>query len=113
MKPALKLPLLLAALASAGALLSGCMNRIDATQTSIGPPDDFGRAVREDLAAQIADPDPAWKNTPQPASSGERAALAQKAYGTDNVKTPQGLNTLTAATPAGGGGGGGGGGGSP
>ncbi len=110
MKRALKLPLLLAVLTGAGVLLSGCMNRIDPTQTSIGPPDDFGRAVREDLAAQIADPDPAWKNTPQPASSGERAALAQKAYGTDAVKQPQGLNTMTAASGSGGGSGGGGGG---
>jgi hypothetical protein len=110
MNRVLRSGLLLAALAGVGAIASGCaddkMFANDQRQAN-----DFGRAVGEDLAAQIADPDAAYKGPPPP-SSGERAALAQQHYGTDTVKQPVAATTSSTGGGGSGGGGGGGGGGS-
>ena len=46
---------------------------------------DFGVAVRQDLAAQIADPDAHYGKT---TSAGARAALAQERYRTGKVTQP-------------------------
>lgn len=48
----------------------------------------FGYAVRQDIVAQIADPDARYQRTRNPASSGERAALAQKRYAKGQVVQP-------------------------
>jgi hypothetical protein len=96
--------LLIAAIGMAGALVAGC-TADGQIKENIGA-EDFGRAVKEDLAAQIADPDAAYKGPP-PASSGERAQIAQQRYATDAVKQPPSITT------GGGGGGGGGGTGGP
>jgi hypothetical protein len=100
--------ILIAALSGVGALLVGCT--ADGQLKDDMGSADFGKSVREDLAAQIADPDAAYKGPPPP-SSGERAQAAQKAYATDQVKQPVGSGT--GVTIGGGGGGGGGGTGGP
>lgn len=94
--------LLIAALGGAGALLAGCT--ADGQLKDDMASADFGKSVREDFAAQIADPDATYKGPPPP-SSGERAQIAQQRYGTDTVKQPPSVST---GMTAGGGGGGGG-----
>jgi hypothetical protein len=49
---------------------------------------DFGDALRQDLAAQIADPDAHYLGTPAPGSSGARVGLAQQRYQKNNVIQP-------------------------
>jgi hypothetical protein len=63
-------------------LLSGCM------QSSLRISPDFGNAVNQDIAAQIADPDAHYAGTPAPGSSGLRVDLAQKRYDTGQVIQP-------------------------
>jgi hypothetical protein len=88
-----------------GALLAGCTadGRVKEDMGS----EDFGRSVREDFAAQIADPDASYKGPPPP-SSGERAQIAQQRYGTDTVKQPPSTSSTSGSTGGGGGGGTGG-----
>ncbi len=95
-------------LAGAAAAISACTGIDDPGQSRLRLSDDFGRAVREDITAQIADPDPAWKNTPPPLSSGDRSALAQTKYKTNTVKEPKASSTSTVETSGSGGGGSGG-----
>jgi hypothetical protein len=83
--------LVLAALAGGAVLLSGC------AQTRLRIQDDFGRAVSQDLAAQIADPDAGRDAGPPPPSSGARAVLAQTRYRTDTVTPPSTVGASGAA----------------
>jgi type IV pilus biogenesis protein CpaD/CtpE len=85
--------------------LAGCADERQLTEDMHAS--DFGKAVREDMAAQIADPDASYKGPPPP-SSGERADLAQTRYKNDKVIPPATLLTSTAIAASGGGGGGGG-----
>jgi len=105
MKTSIKTGLLLAALAGGAVLLSACADEKQLTEDMHAS--DFGRAVREDVAAQIADPDAAYKGPPPP-SSGERAALAQTRYKADKVTQPVSTSTTVSVTGGSGGGGGGG-----
>ncbi len=50
--------------------------------------DDFGVAVRQDLAAQILEPNPAWKHA-RVTTDGKRACLAEKRYQVNAVIQPQ------------------------
>jgi hypothetical protein len=68
--------------AATGILLSGC------AQTRLRIQDDFGRAVNEDLTAQIADPDAGRDQGPPPSSNGARAVLAVERYRQDAVTQP-------------------------
>lgn len=68
--------------AVAGLMLAGC------TQSALRLNDDFGRAVRADVAAQIADPDAHYAGAPAPGSNGARVGLAQKRYETNKVIPP-------------------------
>ncbi len=69
----------------AAALLSGCAaHHISA---------DFGQAVRQEVAAQIADPDASYTGVPAPGSDGGRVGLAQKRYEAGEVATPQAAAT--------------------
>jgi type IV pilus biogenesis protein CpaD/CtpE len=68
--------LLLSAMAAG---LAACAD----TQPALSP--DFGVAVRQNLAAQIADPDARYGKTP---SDSGRAALAQDRYRTGKVIPP-------------------------
>jgi hypothetical protein len=101
MKTAARTGLLMAALAGIGAIVAGCADEKQLAN-DMGTAD-FGRAVHEDLAAQIADPDAVYKGPPPP-SSGARADLAQTRYQADKVTQPS-----STSTSSGGGGGGGGG----
>ena len=53
---------------------------------------DFGAAVKQDLAAQIADPDARYMGVPDPGANGLRTGLAQQRYDRNQVIPP-----LTAA----------------
>jgi hypothetical protein len=53
----------------------------------------YGREVRSDLAAQIADPDARYTGDPAPASNGARAALAQSRYEKGTVTEPSSTST--------------------
>jgi hypothetical protein len=61
---------------------------------------DFGRAVREDAMAQIADPDARYSGDPAPASNGARSALAQSRYERNAVIKPMVTTTSTAVGAA-------------
>jgi len=86
------------------AALSGC------TQSSLRINPDFGSAVRQDVAAQIADPDAHYEGTPAPGSSGPRVGLAQKRYDSNTVVQPS-TTTASSRTSVGGSADNGGGGG--
>lgn len=49
---------------------------------------DYGVSVRQNLAAQVADPDARYRRTEPPAGSGERTALAQERYVRGEVIQP-------------------------
>ncbi|MGE5566487.1 MAG: hypothetical protein ACM3YN_10095 [Parcubacteria group bacterium] len=72
--------------------LSGCVQA-----TTVNP--DFGVALRQNIAAQIADPAPRYQRTDPPASDGPRTALAQQRYEKGQVIQPE----VTATTQVGGG----------
>lgn len=76
--PRFMVPLCLAA----ALLASGCTE----SQLRLNP--DFGVAVRQDAAAQIANPHPRYVGYPLPGSDGSRAALAEKRYTTGKVIPP-------------------------
>ena len=94
-----------AATVGAGLLLASC----EESHLRLSP--DFGVAVRQDVAGQIADPDARYAGVPAPASDGSRVGLAQARYKADRVIQP--ASTSTSQVSAGGGGGSGGGGGGP
>ena len=91
-----------------GPALSAC------AQSSLRLDPDFGKALHQDLAAQIADPDAHYEGTPAPGSAGTRVGLAQKRYSTGTVIQPSSTSASSRSMGGidnGGGGGGGGGGG--
>jgi type IV pilus biogenesis protein CpaD/CtpE len=89
----------MAALAGIGVLAAGCADERQLTEDMHAS--DFGRAVHEDMAAQIADPDAVYKGPPPP-SSGERAALAQTRYSNDKVTQPANLSSTSVSGGGGG-----------
>ena len=82
----------------AGGVLAGC------TELRISP--DYGVAVRQDVAAQIADPDPHYTGDPQPGSNTNRVAAAQRRYTTGHLIQPPTTSTSSVASDSGGGSGG-------
>jgi type IV pilus biogenesis protein CpaD/CtpE len=91
----LKLSLLSALALGSGLSLSGCV------QEKLSP--DFGVALRQDIAAQIADPDAHYTGTAAPGSDGSRAALAQDRYQKGTVIQPASAKASTVgAAPTGG-----------
>ena len=81
-------PLLLpAALTAVGLLASACANTSAMARDDARVANDFGRAVREDLAAQIVNPEGTWK-TPRPLFNGQRAGQAETRYNSGTVKQP-------------------------
>jgi hypothetical protein len=79
--------LLVLAIAAIG--MSGCV------QSELRISRDFGAAVRQDTAAQIADPDAHYAGVPAPGSNGARVASAQHRYETGTVIQP---STLSASS---------------
>jgi hypothetical protein len=73
-------------------LLSAC------TQSSLRISPDFGNAVHQDIAAQIADPDAHYEGTPAPGSNGPRVGLAQKRYDTNQVIQPSATTASSRST---------------
>jgi hypothetical protein len=90
----------------AAALLTGALGVSGCSVSRYHLADDYGRAVRQDVAAQIADPDARYVGDPAPGSDGKRTSLAQTKYETNTVTPP--ASTSTSAVSVGGGGGGGG-----
>ncbi|HVV65567.1 MAG TPA: hypothetical protein VHC42_08855 [Rhizomicrobium sp.] len=74
------------ALLAAAAILGGCTQSV----TSLSP--DFGAALRQDIAAQIADPDAHYRGDPAPASNGARTSLSQSRYLKGQVTEPTSLS---------------------
>ena len=93
----------------AAALLAGSLALSGCAVSSYHLADDYGRAVRQDLAAQIADPDARYKGDVQPASNGARTSGAQARYETGTVKEPVVISASSGASGGSGGGSGGGG----
>lgn len=88
-------------LAGAAFGLAGCVQATGNLQA------DFGASVRQDVAAQVADPGARYRRTEPPASNGPRTALAQDRYEKGKVIQPSAPTTSTAAQSSSGGGGGG------
>lgn len=76
----------------AGVALGGCVH----SEVNLSP--DYGQAYRQDVKAQIADPDAQYKGTPAPGSNGARVGLAQKRYEKGQVIQP---STATASSSTG------------
>lgn len=68
------------ALVAAGLSLTGCAPK------HLSP--DFGYAVNQNLAAQVADPDARYRGDPAPGTDSARVALAQERYQTGKVIKP-------------------------
>lgn len=85
-------------LAAASTGLAGCAER----QAHLGQ--DFGSALRQELVAQVADPDAHYSGKPAPGSDGARVAGAQARYGAGKVTEPTAPRSSTvgasAAAPA-------------
>jgi hypothetical protein len=98
---------LMVTLAGAGVLLASCADEggLDREWRSM----EMGRAVHEDMTAQIADPDAAYKGPPPP-SNGARAEASMKRYETGAIISPTAPSSLVQISGGGGGGGQGGGG---
>ena len=80
--------------------LSGCSSAVYKAADIEDP--NFGRALRQNLAAQVANPVPNYDYTNPPASSGPRTSVAQERYNTGAVTQPE---TVSTSTVSGGGGG--------
>lgn len=79
---------------SVAVIVVACLALSACAQSSLRINPDFGRAVRRDVAAQIADPDARYEGTPAPGSRGDRVGLAQTRYQNNQVIQP---STTTAS----------------
>jgi hypothetical protein len=80
---------------AAGAVLG--LSACTYSELRISP--DFGDAVREDVAAQIADPDAHYAGVPAPgASNGARVGLAQTRYEKNQVVQPSSTTASSMAS---------------
>jgi type IV pilus biogenesis protein CpaD/CtpE len=70
----------------------------------------FGQALRQNLNAQVADPDARYARVIQPASDGVRTSAAQVRYQTGEVIEPARVSTSSIRSSGGGSDGGSGGG---
>lgn len=75
-----------------------CVGLSACTQSSLRISPDFGNAVRQDVAAQIADPDAQYEGSPAPGSSGARVELAQKRYDKNQVVQPSAVTASGAGS---------------
>jgi len=77
--------------------LSGCLS----PQGRLDP--NYGVSVRQNIAAQIADPDARYRRDTPPAASGERAQIAHKRYNSGQVIPPSAPSASTIGEKSGGG----------
>ena len=75
-----------------GTALSAC------TQSSLRINPDFGNAVHQDIAAQIADPDARYEGVIAPGSDGVRVGSAQKRYQSNQVIPPSAVTASGSAS---------------
>ncbi|HWE48062.1 MAG TPA: hypothetical protein VG407_18745 [Caulobacteraceae bacterium] len=73
---------MLAALLTGSLLLSAC------AESRMHLSDDYGAALKQDKAAQIADPDAKYRGDPAGGSNGSRVASAQDRYVNGKVTAP-------------------------
>ena len=73
---------------AAAALLLGALGLGGCAVSNYHLTDDYGRAVREGVAAHIANPDARYSGDPTPGSDGVRVLSAQTRYETGAVKEP-------------------------
>jgi hypothetical protein len=88
-----RIRMLLAACVGA-TLISAC-----ASYARLSP--DFGVAVRQDEAAQIANPEARYVGVPAPGSNGQRSELAQTRYVRGQVTEPVAIGAASAASVTG------------
>ena len=93
MKHVIDPKLLVVAVAVLG--LSGCVR----SELRISP--DFGSAVTQDTAAQIADPDAHYTGDPSPGTNGARVAAAQHRYETGKVIQPSTIGASSSSSATG------------
>ena len=79
--------------------LSGCASVVHQEANEVDP--NFGRALRQNIAAQIANPVPSYSYDTPPASSGPRTAVAQERYDTGAVTQPAAESTQASSTGGG------------
>ena len=92
-----------AAIAGFALALSGC------AESRLRLSDDYGHAVRENIIAQVADPDAHYKGVPAPGSNGQRGKPSRRRGTTTMLLSGRRSTATSTAGTAGGGGGGGGG----
>lgn len=80
-------PMSILAAMTALVALTGCTTNV----ASIDP--NFGETTRRNMATQIIDPDPDYEGTAVPGGNGERTALMQERYRTDDVEEPERVMT--------------------
>jgi hypothetical protein len=76
------------ALAAAGLALAGCAPGLHLSE-------DFGRSVRGEVVAQVAEPDAKYVGIPEPGTSGYRVTSAQDRYNKGEVIQPASTSTST------------------
>ena len=96
MRSMIKTALLATAIVALAASLGGCVT----SRLHLG--DDYGHAVRQDVLAQVGDPDAKYAGIPEAAAHGKRVSLAQDRYVTGTVIKP--VSPSTSSVNAGGGG---------
>ena len=80
--------------------VSGCASVVHQEANEVDP--NFGRALRQNIAAQIANPVPSYSYDNPPASSGPRTAVAQERYDTGTVTAPVAESTQSSSSGGGG-----------
>lgn len=103
MSAALTRNVIVAAVVGAAMAVSGCV------QSRMHLSDDYGQSLRQDVAAQVADPDARYGGLPAPGAQGHRVGLALDRYNRNAVTPPASTSTSSSSTGGGSGGGGGGG----
>jgi outer membrane murein-binding lipoprotein Lpp len=76
---------------AAASLLAGCLS----PQHGLEP--DFGRATRNNIAAQVADPEPRYARKVEPAANGVRSVTASQRYERGQVTPPVVQSTSSVA----------------
>jgi|SRR5438874_2687992 len=82
----------------ASLMIAVCMGLAACTQSSLRIQPDFGNALHQDIAAQIADPDARYEGTPAPGSDPARVGLAQKRYQANQVIPPSAVTASGAGS---------------
>lgn len=88
------------------ALVIGLLAVSGCTESRLRMSPDYGSAFRQDVAAQIADPDAHYAGDPAPGSNGARTELALKRYEQHKVIEPTVTNTMRSTAQNSGSGGG-------